>query len=387
MSTSVKDDCFSDLELQVSDAVPETAYHQLANHLRDYIAQHDIPEGTPLPMLLKLSKRAGVSPRTMDRALLELIADGTCYRRPKKGTFVARMGASRARQRQYCPVYCHLGPGDLAHNLVRQKLHQGIEEACRDLEQDVLLINSDLSGAISTLERDRQATLNGVILLSWKNIDEVVKLARDHADLRFICLNYLSEGFENTPDNVYGIFNDDFAGGYQAGDMLIRRKHPRFAVFNLADRLDQNYGRRMAGFEQAIQEAGLTDRHLEKVFVRPPQEGNVQDQVRSAKAAADELFNKENAPTAIFCMNDWLAEGVATCLASKKLQEDIEIVGYDNLVSEFGWHRRFSTVSVDFSGMGRKAVALLNDDNASDKPKTIRLSPEIVARIPLTDEG
>ena len=63
-------------------------YIQLKNSLMLDIKNGKYPEGTALPAVNIIAGNAGVSVRTAYLAIQELIYDGVCFKRPKKGTFV-----------------------------------------------------------------------------------------------------------------------------------------------------------------------------------------------------------------------------------------------------------------------------------------------------------
>lgn len=65
------------------------AYRELASALRDAIAEGRYPAGGRLPTEAELVARTGLSRQTVRRGFQELVAEGTIFRVPGRGTFAA----------------------------------------------------------------------------------------------------------------------------------------------------------------------------------------------------------------------------------------------------------------------------------------------------------
>lgn len=79
---------FKDLKFKIQQDSHDPLYIQLKDQVKDFILKHDFPKGTPLPSIKIIADSAGVTLQTAERGMTELIKEGVCYRRPKKGTFV-----------------------------------------------------------------------------------------------------------------------------------------------------------------------------------------------------------------------------------------------------------------------------------------------------------
>ena len=81
-----------DNQMQISFKIVQNSstafWIQVKDQIGNYISSNNIPSGTRLPCVSELAKQAGVSLKTSERALIELVKEGICFRRPKKGTFV-----------------------------------------------------------------------------------------------------------------------------------------------------------------------------------------------------------------------------------------------------------------------------------------------------------
>lgn len=366
-----------DLSLEVTKASPNPAYLQIAEALRSHIQRLDAPAGTALPDLQTLANVAGVSIRTMDQALKILIDEQVCFRRPKKGTFIGSPSRTKSRQR-LCLVYCLHGLEDIVHDQVRQRLHQGINEACREAGIDTLLAGSEIRQSLTNYRSSTNLEIEGVLLVSWRNTEEITELANDFSGIRFVCLNYQMPGFDETPANVFGVFNNDYAGGYQTADLLARREHHSLAVLTMNPLENLNYKNRVRGFQDGAQAAGIPPRLVKIHTVEGLHPGGV-EKTEIAKVMAKDILKTPSKPTGIFCVNDFLAAGICDYVAEQGMEGSIEVFGYDNLNPELCWKNHFSSVSVDFVAQGHRAVQILTRPQRQLQ-KIHRIVPELALR-------
>lgn len=74
------------------------AYQVLRERLRDDIAAGRYPDGTRLPTESELVARHGLSRQTVRRAFQDLVAEGTVYRVPGRGSYAKEQGRRYLRQ-------------------------------------------------------------------------------------------------------------------------------------------------------------------------------------------------------------------------------------------------------------------------------------------------
>ena len=72
--------------MTIDEASPEWPYRQLAAQLKTRIERGEL--GPRLPSIMTLAEEAGVSTRTMQRAIDLLKVEGVLYTAPGRGTFV-----------------------------------------------------------------------------------------------------------------------------------------------------------------------------------------------------------------------------------------------------------------------------------------------------------
>jgi len=123
-----------------------------------------------------------------------------------------------------------------------------------------------------------------------------------------------------------------------------------------------------------------TARHgAEGLVIAPTEDG-----FAGGREAARELMRTGFAPTAILCVNDWIAVGVIRELRNQGLSvpDDVSVTGFDNITMSEFCCPSLTTIHIPRAEIGRLVVAGLVPD-ASDcppAPRHVHLDPELVLR-------
>ncbi|MGO4595164.1 LacI family DNA-binding transcriptional regulator [Leifsonia sp. 2TAF2] len=149
------------------------------------------------------------------------------------------------------------------------------------------------------------------------------------------------------------VLPDEYAGGYEAGSLLVSNGRRRIAMINLPSELPAAAERR-AGFEQALKDAGVS--------VDPALIVTGGSEATDGYVAAADLLAGASAPDGIFCANDRLAMGAYDALrdAHLSIPQDVAVVGFDNqeIISSF-LRPALTTIALPFREMGRIGAELL----------------------------
>lgn len=169
---------------------------------------------------------------------------------------------------------------------------------------------------------------------------------------------------------------DNVAGGRLAVQHLLAAGHRSIAYVAGSDALSQVRDRR-TGAITALDEAGLSPAALMDV--------RTSDMTVSAgRRAGTRLTTLAPRPTAAFCANDLLALGLLqTVLGSAEVQEEIAVVGYDDIEVAAAAAVSLSSVRQPAAELGAQAVRMLIDEASSPRThehERIVLQPELVAR-------
>jgi GntR family transcriptional regulator len=85
------------MEFQISTAVREPIYRQLAAQIREQIARGKLRSGEKLPSVRELSRTLVVNPNTVARVYTELEREGVLHTRQGLGVFVAETNSELSR--------------------------------------------------------------------------------------------------------------------------------------------------------------------------------------------------------------------------------------------------------------------------------------------------
>jgi len=150
---------------------------------------------------------------------------------------------------------------------------------------------------------------------------------------------------------------DDLEGSELVADYLVRRGQTCFAYLgeggtkpHLHDQILQSE-RRLLGFRAALEQH---DQKLEDTHVRL-----VRHNLTEATAAAGELLDLRDRPTAVFAHDDVLASGVLRAARQRSLTvpDEVAVVGFDD--SELAEHLDLTSVRQPFEESGKLAAEIL----------------------------
>lgn len=355
---------------------PETLWRQTKKQLASYIYEQGLAPGTRLPNVKNLAKQAGISLKTSERALLELVKEGVCFRRPKQGTFVGN-AVKESEENKIFGILHHDGLQSFEGDLVQHLIYQGIRSGNSN-SSDTFFLSGDPAKSIERYQNLSGLDLQGILMMHWFDLAEAVELARKFPDLRFVFINYALENFENTPSNMFGVFNDDFGGGFQLAEHMVSLGHKRFGAVSL-ELHNQNYNRRIAGFKASLNSNNLSLAGSQ-ILIAPQKKGiNTFDDLREIGfQSANKLLKQDKSISAIFATNDHLAEGVLASIQQNNLKDKVSVVGYDAF-SIFNQKINFTTVAVDLEKMGYMAIKLLLDKNMSAS-KIFNVNPQLLIK-------
>lgn len=362
------------IEERKSSATP--VYLQIKKQLREYIVRNKLEPDAPIPNVKQVAEMTGVSLRTADLAMMALVEDGICYRRPKKGTFVAHNVFANIGQRRVVGINCHHSMQEMENSLLEMAVYRGIAEKGQELKVMPFFITGDMDENIDFYRNSKEMALTGIVLLSETSRYNNLDYLKAFPNVRFMLINYDVASFDDAPDNIVGIFNDDFSGGYQAAEYMVSKGYREFAVFSYKV-ADENYHRRIDGFRQALSDSGIK-LHPEMIFDGGmPVDKNEKELIKIGHELMRQALDSGCKFDAILSVNDFLAYGAKEYC--QNTGNSIGVIGYDNLNPQLSQRLHFPTISIDFCGMGRKAVEVLSGQSIPAR-KIIRISPRLIPR-------
>jgi LacI family transcriptional regulator len=172
--------------------------------------------------------------------------------------------------------------------------------------------------------------------------------------------------------NVTNIRTDYFRGTQRAVEYLHALGHRRLAFVGHHEQLQPLYDRKQS-FLKAV--------------------GRLSGEITAATAAGDDspdggrqamrsLLDRGFTPTAVVCVNDFMALGALRLLRERGLRvpEDVSVVGYDNIhLSEFT-SPALTTVNVPRDRIGHSVCAALLAERGAPAMREVIIEPELIVR-------
>ena len=256
------------------------------------------------------------------------------------------------------PYFSHI-LGGVAEALYEQDMRLVLCPTLHEHEREVTLLERLLHGT----------TDGAVIILPEESSDELEQLL-NHG-FRFVVVDPLVPLNERIP----AVSAAHTAGAAQAMKHLLALGHRRIGAIT-GPRGGKATDDRRRGYFAALAEAGIApDPQLEV-------ESNFE--LPGGTAAAAELLDLPEPPTAIFAFNDNMAIGTIRAARARGLRvpEDLSVVGFDDLEEADIVTPALTTIRQPLAEMGRMAVSLLSRllDNERLEALHVELATKLVVR-------
>lgn len=210
---------------------------------------------------------------------------------------------------------------------------------------------SELSGA---MKQFRPLKVDGVVYIGGHC--RYLRILSDYDDMNIVVAYAISD--DNKIPSV--IINDE-KGGYDVSKYLLEMGHRKIAVIGGVEE-NLHTKMRLDGYKKALKEYGI---EYEPNLVA------YGDWLRHSGYDAAESILKHN-PTAVFCMNDYMAAGIYDyCLEKNiKVPDDISVVGYDDVELSEYLLPKLTTCKINSGNIGAEAaqelINRLNNNEAED---------------------
>ena len=171
--------------------------------------------------------------------------------------------------------------------------------------------------------------------------------------------------------------HDDIKGGYLATRHLVDLGHRRIAFFS-ADQRISSASERLEGYKEALREAGIMHNPLNVISLSTTASTENTAPIKT-------FFDKNPDCTAVVAFNDIIAFQTIHFLEKigKRVPEDVSVVGFDNVSSDFIFPFPLTSISVSKKEMATVTARLLIEAiTAKSPPPTQRivLSSQLLVR-------
>ena len=304
------------------------------------------------PTINDVARIAQVSKKTVSRVINKspLLSQKTRERVEKVIAEIGYVPNPQARalalRRNFVIAAIHDNPN--AQFLVN--VQQGILEGLAGTDFNLMVQPVDRQSP--TIEEDIRDFLErqrpyGVVLLPPVSENDSIARLCDELGCRYVRM-----GSVKLDEAEHTVSSNDREAVREAVAYLIAKGHSRIALIEGPQGFTSPQERR-AGFEEALQDAGL---ELDDSLIRP---GSYT--FESGVAAGQALVEMESRPTAIFACNDEMAIGamIAARRSGLRIPEDLSIVGFDDTpLSSHVWPS-LTTVRWPIVDMARTAALKL----------------------------
>ncbi|HET8986300.1 MAG TPA: LacI family DNA-binding transcriptional regulator [Trueperaceae bacterium] len=220
----------------------------------------------------------------------------------------------------------------------------GIEQALEDADKHLLL--SSLRRREELLDLAREGRVDGLLVVGCDIADSELIRLRDSG--RPVVL--IDNSFEGLPS----VGTDNHQGGRLAAEHLLAAgcKRPAFVAENLDN---PNFRQRLAGFREALEEAGVA------LLATGIAEGG--DGWDGGYYAMRRVLDTGLVPDGVLAANDPAALSALRALhqAGLAVPADVKLIGFDDIYLAAQAEPALTTVRVEKQELGRRGAALLLD--------------------------
>jgi len=249
---------------------------------------------------------------------------------------------------------------------------RGVEDSAHIYGYNVFLCNTDdnLEKESEYIKALKEKYVDGIIFTSSSipKHEHIIELVESGIPVVIMDRRVDSE-------NIYGVFLDNYEGGYIATKHLIDLGHRKIGC--ITGPLHTKSAReRLEGYKKALLDSGIEiDEKL--IF-----EGDYK--IKGGITGAERLLKDNKDISAIFACNDLMAYGAYKTIRSfgYKIPEDISVVGFDDIQLSQILEPQLTTVRQPAYDMGltaaRMLIKLIEDKKL--KKKIINFKPQLIIR-------
>jgi DNA-binding LacI/PurR family transcriptional regulator len=325
-------------------------YPQLVEHLVAEIRAGKLRDGDKLPTFVEMQEQFGVTPHTVNRAMIALEHRGLVERRRGSGIFVS---LRRPKNRGGTGIIGLAGFGFQfgGQSSYWTTLLSGVREAAARDDRQILLL--DYASSQGWEKAD------GVLICDWTG-QETLR----HVPPYLPCVSVLVE-----VEGMSSVVADDYAGARAAVEHLLQLGHTRIGYLHGPPHTATS--RRLAAYHDTLREAGIEP--LEKWrSLLLWEHDHAENYVRAGQSSMARWLRHgwdKTGCTALLCQNDATAIGAVHALreAAIRVPQDLSLAGFDG--GEIGEHcaPRLTTVQLPLREIGARAVSTLIKRIAGDK--------------------
>ncbi len=191
----------------------------------------------------------------------------------------------------------------------------------------------------------------------------------------------LVDGDAEDRDTHSSVVSDDAGGAADATSALIAAGHRRIVLAGATTGIGGATAERRRGYDEAMAEAGLEPRYVDRPTQDPP----------TVAAAVGQELRRGRRFSAVVAVNDAIAIAILGELGARgvPVPASVSVIGFDDIEAARLVRPRLSTVTVNKPAMGRLATSMLfhRMDHPDDPPFTVVQRARLVRRDSVANVG
>lgn len=336
------------MKLDRDNSVP--IYIQIQELLEEMLQNGTLKPNDLVPSENEMAEKLKVSRLTVRKSYGEMVKRGLFFTIQGKGTYVKGMQPS-------APVKEEQDKSQKVIGVILPEVHgfygdifQGIQKQCTQEGKSVLLMfNNEVQNEITAIQQMLAGKVEGIIISPSRHANTVVEHYQKLVNSQIPTVMVGKPPFKISAPAV---FCDDTLGVYRAVEYLIAHENTHIAYITDTTYEDEASQERYAGYLAAMNDY-LPN---EKPMVLDMQSPEFQQQILEKTSGKEPV-------TAFFCYCDIAAASVYAILknAGRRVPEDVEIIGYDNIADSrnYGMDKQLTSVDQRRELLGMQSVALL----------------------------
>ncbi|AAM23502.1 LacI family transcriptional regulator [Caldanaerobacter subterraneus subsp. tengcongensis MB4] len=249
---------------------------------------------------------------------------------------------------------------------------RGVEDSAHIYGYNVFLCNTDdnLEKESEYIRALKEKYVDGIIFTSSSipKHEHIIELVESGIPVVIMDRRVDSE-------NIYGVFLDNYEGGYIATKHLIDLGHEKIGCIT-GPLYTKSAKERLEGYKKALLDSGI------KIDEKLIFEGDYK--INGGIIGAERLLKDNKDMSAIFACNDLMAYGAYKTIRSfgYKIPDDISVVGFDDIQLSQILEPQLSTIKQPAYDMGLTAARMLIKliEGKKLKKKIINFRPQLVIR-------
>ncbi|MFH1504481.1 MAG: LacI family DNA-binding transcriptional regulator [Candidatus Omnitrophota bacterium] len=242
-------------------------------------------------------------------------------------------------------------------------------EIMREVAADLSSQDIDLHLNVFWDKDDFKTSLIDAVLMAdiIRNEDQLKRLIKEEIPL--VVINNRAKEYD-----VSSVAIDNFKGASKAIEFLVHHGHKRIAHL-AGDLRVQCSQERLEGYKSVLEKKGIK---VSQDYVKV-----IDFSRKRARAALEELFSLEKAPTAVFCCSDEVAIEVLNFAKEKgiNIPKDLSVIGFDDNPQCLYDKLMLTTVRQPLKEMVHQAIKILKEITERTKsPQKIVLDTELIIR-------